>query len=151
MLMTSGRHARTNSVSPDGQLEVELNGGTLELPPKGIKDSDVNLGAVEGAICRVQLQATDVMLLRASRVFELCAKQDRQHPAERATPYDYCPKGSESCPSHTDAKVPVHHQLESKHWAAASTPRSQQAGHPHRTRTHAKQSTLHGLLTFLKP
>ena len=43
-------------VETNGQLEIELDGGTLELAHEGVVDGDVNLGAVEGAIARVHLQ-----------------------------------------------------------------------------------------------
>lgn len=43
------------------QLEVQLNGCTLELSPKRIKDSDVYLGAIEGPITLVELHTTIVL------------------------------------------------------------------------------------------
>lgn len=35
---------------PDGQLEVQLHGGALELAPQGVVHGDVDLGAVERAV-----------------------------------------------------------------------------------------------------
>ena len=43
-------------VEADGQLEVELHGGALELAPQGVEDRDVDLGPVEGAVALVQLR-----------------------------------------------------------------------------------------------
>lgn len=40
------------ALTPDRQLEVELNRGALELAPEGVKHCDVNLGAVE---CPIRL------------------------------------------------------------------------------------------------
>jgi hypothetical protein len=42
-------------VEADGQLEVKLDSRALEAAAQGIEDGDVNLGAVEGAVRRVQL------------------------------------------------------------------------------------------------
>lgn len=42
-------------VEADGKLEVQLNGSALELAPQGVKDRDVDLGAIEGPVCLVQL------------------------------------------------------------------------------------------------
>ena len=39
------------------QLEVELDGGALMLPPKCVGDGDVDLRTVEGAVARVELPA----------------------------------------------------------------------------------------------
>jgi hypothetical protein len=44
--------------APDGKLEVQLDGGALELAPEGVKDCDVNLGAVERPVCLIQLCST---------------------------------------------------------------------------------------------
>ena len=38
-----------------GELEVELDGCTLEGALEGVADCDVDLGAVEGAVARVEL------------------------------------------------------------------------------------------------
>ena len=42
-------------VEPDGQLEVQLDGGALVLPLEVILQRDVNLGAVEGSVPLVEL------------------------------------------------------------------------------------------------
>ncbi len=39
--------------APDRQLEVQLNGGALELAPEGVKDRNVDLGPVERSICLI--------------------------------------------------------------------------------------------------
>ena len=41
---------------PVPHLEVELHGGALELAFERVKDRDIDLGAVEGAVAGVQLQ-----------------------------------------------------------------------------------------------
>lgn len=38
-----------------GQLEVQLNGGTLELSAEGVEDGDVNLGPIEGTVTLIHL------------------------------------------------------------------------------------------------
>ena len=40
---------------PDGQLEVELDGGALVLPLQRVREGDVDLGAVESPVARIQL------------------------------------------------------------------------------------------------
>ncbi len=35
----------------DGQLEIQLHRGALELPSEGVKNCDVNLGSIKGAVC----------------------------------------------------------------------------------------------------
>mmetsp|Transcript_3792 Transcript_3792/g.4275 ORF Transcript_3792/g.4275 Transcript_3792/m.4275 type:complete len:638 (+) Transcript_3792:646-2559(+) len=42
-------------VEADWQLEVELHSSTLEFAAEGVKDRDVNLGTIEGAISWVEL------------------------------------------------------------------------------------------------
>ena len=49
------RLADVRQVETDGQLEIELHGGALEPSLERVKDGDVNLGTVEGAIAGVEL------------------------------------------------------------------------------------------------
>mmetsp|Transcript_5067 Transcript_5067/g.9371 ORF Transcript_5067/g.9371 Transcript_5067/m.9371 type:complete len:558 (-) Transcript_5067:471-2144(-) len=46
----STRLGDVGEVESDGQLEIELHGGALELAAQGVVDSDVDFGPVEGAI-----------------------------------------------------------------------------------------------------
>lgn len=49
------------------QLEVELDGRTLERPTQRITDSDVNLGPVECAVAGIQLPLAGVVLFERLR------------------------------------------------------------------------------------
>ena len=44
-----------SQVEPNGELEVELDGGALVLPLQGVGQGDVDLGPVEGTVPGVQL------------------------------------------------------------------------------------------------
>jgi hypothetical protein len=46
-----------------GQLEVELDGRALERAPEGVADGDIDLGAVEGAVTRIELPLSGVVLV----------------------------------------------------------------------------------------
>ena len=56
----------------DGQLEVQLHCCALELPPQGIEDGDVNLGAIEGPITLIDLQDQPIPALK--RIPSKCNK-----------------------------------------------------------------------------
>jgi hypothetical protein len=45
------------------ELEIELNGGTLEGPAQGIPDGDVYLRAVECAIARINFPLSGIEFL----------------------------------------------------------------------------------------
>ena len=51
------------------QLEIELDRGTLERAVKRVTDLDVDLGAVEGTVSRIELPLARVELVQ--RVLEL--------------------------------------------------------------------------------
>ena len=59
-------------VEPLWQLEVELNGGTLERPAESITDGDVDFGAVECSIAGVDFPATCVVELVTCHKCSLC-------------------------------------------------------------------------------
>ena len=50
----------------DRELEVQLDGGALVLPPEGVLDLDVDLGAVEGTWQYIQVVARRVDWERVS-------------------------------------------------------------------------------------
>ena len=50
-------------VEADGQLEVELDGGALEVAPERVHDGDVDFRAVKGAVPRIQLPRMAKFLL----------------------------------------------------------------------------------------
>ena len=56
-------------VEPFGELEVELDGGTLEGPIESVFDGDIDLGSVEGTIAWVDLPLAWILFLES--LFEL--------------------------------------------------------------------------------
>mmetsp|Transcript_4469 Transcript_4469/g.13226 ORF Transcript_4469/g.13226 Transcript_4469/m.13226 type:complete len:772 (-) Transcript_4469:14-2329(-) len=52
LLLSLGVHVL--EAKPDGELEVQLNGGALETPSEGVVNCDIDLWAVEGTVLRVQ-------------------------------------------------------------------------------------------------
>ena len=67
----------------DGQLEVQLHRGALELPSEGIKHRDVDLGPVECAICWIELDACHTIAISTDphQVSPLCNHRDAAFPA----------------------------------------------------------------------
>jgi len=55
--------------APEGQLEVELDGGALVLALKGVSEGDVDLGSVEGAVARIQLPLKAEAVERLGKIF----------------------------------------------------------------------------------
>jgi hypothetical protein len=53
--LRKGRLLDEIEVEPDGELEVQLNGGALEGPPESVHDGDVDLWSVKSTIARVFL------------------------------------------------------------------------------------------------
>jgi hypothetical protein len=55
-----------------GKLEVELDGGALERAAEAVPDANIDLGAVESTVTRVDLPLAGVLFLQ--RLFELLNK-----------------------------------------------------------------------------
>ena len=54
-------------LEPNGQLEVQLHSGALELALQGVKDGDVDLGPVERTVRGVELHANRTYVTQSAR------------------------------------------------------------------------------------
>ena len=80
----SSRLQEYHAAAPEGKLEVQLHGCTLEFSSQRIKDGNVNLRSVEGAVTRIHLHKvgsrdiTGAMLLGAYDALRAVPQHQKQ-------------------------------------------------------------------------